>query len=119
VASNLPQKVIDQIARAGLPTGGEYPFKPRVKRNRQGEIEIDKKMIQKGKKRRKVGYVDDQGRIWIKDRSHAGLPDHWDVQLGGGEEYIRVDMNGNEIRPDRVDAEGDQSPPPPVEEAQP
>jgi hypothetical protein len=48
-------------------------------------------------KRGKRGYVDDQGRIWIKDRAHADVPDHWDVQIDDGEDYIRVDQNGGAI----------------------
>lgn len=35
-------------------------------------------------------------RIWIRDRGHAGLPDHWDAQGDGGEDYFRVDANGEE-----------------------
>jgi hypothetical protein len=58
---------------------------------------IEKRAVLKGPKRGKKGYVDDQGRIWVKDRSHAGLPDHWDVQLDDGDDYFRVDSNGNEI----------------------
>jgi len=97
MSTGLPQKVIEQIANAGLPTGGQHPFKPRIVRNRQGEQIIDKEKVQKGKKRRKIGYVDEQGRIWVKDWSHAGLPHHWDVQIDGGDDYFRVDLNGNEI----------------------
>jgi hypothetical protein len=98
MSPGLPQKVIDQIANAGLPTGGQHPFKPRIVTNRKGEQIIDKRVIRKGKKRRKIGYVDEQGRIWVRDRAHAGLPDHWDVQLDGGKDYFKVDLNGNEIR---------------------
>ena len=39
----------------------------------------------------KPGSVDDQGRIWIRDRAHAKLPDHWDVQIDDGADYIRID----------------------------
>ena len=97
MSPGLPKKVFDQIRNAGLPTEGPHPFKPRLVRNRQGEHVIEKKAVQKGPKKGKRGYVDDQGRIWIKDRSHADLPDHWDVQLNEGEDYLRVDLNGNEI----------------------
>ena len=31
----------------------------------------------------------------LKDRAHAGDPDHWDVQENGGKRYFRVDLNGN------------------------
>jgi hypothetical protein len=97
MSTGLPQKVLNQIANAGLPTGGQHPFKPRIVTNRQGQQIIDKQVVQKGKKRGKYGYVDDQGRIWVKDWSHAGLPDHWDVQIDGGADYFRVDLNGNEV----------------------
>jgi len=95
--ADLPQKVINQIHKAGLPTAGQHPFKPRLVVNRKGEQIIDKQVIQKGPKKSKVGYVDDQGRIWIKEYAHAHLPDHWDVQIDGGDDYIRVDRDGNEI----------------------
>lgn len=95
--AGLPQKVIDQIANAGLPTGGQHPFEPRIVTNRKGEPIIDKQVVQKGKRRGKKGYVDDQGRTWVKDHSHAGLPDHWDVQIDDGDDYFRVDVNGNEM----------------------
>ena len=48
-----------------------------------------------GPKAGKLGYVDSSGRIWIKDRAHAGDPDHWDVQEDGGSTYFRVDLDGN------------------------
>ena len=93
----LPQKAIDQIQRAGLPTAGQQPFKPRLVANRKGEQVIAKEAVRMGPKRGKMGYVDEQGRIWIKDRAHADVPDHWDVQINGGQDYFRVGMNGNEL----------------------
>jgi hypothetical protein len=98
VATQFPKKVIDQLDKAGLPTGGTYPFRPKLVKNRKGEEIIEKQSVQKGPKKGKKGFLDDQGRIWIKDRSHAGLPDHWDVQIQAGEDYFRVDRNG-EILP--------------------
>jgi hypothetical protein len=41
--------------------------------------------------------VDVQGRIWIRDRAHADVPDHWDVQIDDGDRYIRVDNDGNQL----------------------
>lgn len=95
--NNLPQKVIDQIQKAGLPTNGTHPFKPKLSTNRRGEPVIEKTIVTNGPKKGKKGYADIQGRIWIKDRSHADVPDHWDVQIDGGDEYFRVDNNGEEI----------------------
>jgi hypothetical protein len=97
VATNLPQKIIDQISKAGLPQAGQHPFEPRLVKNRSGQTEIQKRAVKKGPKKGKHGYVDDQERIWIKDRAHSGLPDHWDVQIEDGDDYIRVDMQGDEI----------------------
>jgi len=97
VSASLPQKVKDQIQNAGLPTSGTYPFVPRIVKNKRNEDIIDKQKITKGPKRGKSGYVDDQGRIWIRDRAHASVPDHWDVQIDGGEDYFRVDQHGNAI----------------------
>jgi hypothetical protein len=41
--------------------------------------------------------VDEEGRIWIRDYEHADLPDHWDVQIDGGTDYIRIGLDGNEV----------------------
>ncbi len=43
----------------------------------------------------RMGWVDVAGRIWLRDRAHAGLPDHWDVQENDGTAYFRVDDAGN------------------------
>ncbi|HZT81553.1 MAG TPA: hypothetical protein VFA26_15110 [Gemmataceae bacterium] len=93
----LPEKIIEQMRKAGLPSGGQHPFSPELTRNRQGDPVIEKRAVTKGPKRGKRGYVDVHGRIWVKDRGHAGLPDHWDVQIDDGDEYIRVDEHGNEL----------------------
>ena len=98
MASDLPEKVIDQMTKAGLPLNGQHTFRPRLTTNRKGESIIDKQAPTKGPKNGKKGFVDDQGRIWIKDHAHAGLPTHWDVQLDDGDDYIRVDFNGEEIQ---------------------
>lgn len=95
--ASLPEKIIEQMRKAGLPTSGQLPFQPKLTTNRKGEPVIEKRAVTKGPKRGKRGYVDDQGRIWIKDRSHAGVADHWDVQLNEGEDYFRVDLNGDEV----------------------
>lgn len=97
MASELPQKVRNQIKAAGLPTGGKHSFHPNLVKNRKGEEIIEKRPVTKGPKAGKRGYVDDQGRIWIKDRAHSNVPDHWDVQINEGEDYLRVDMNGEDI----------------------
>ncbi len=97
MASDPLQKIIDQIQRAGLPTGGQHPFRPKIGENQKGEPIIYKKPVLKGPKKGKRGYVDDQERIWIKDRAHAGVPDHWYVQIDYGNDYFRVGLDGNEI----------------------
>jgi hypothetical protein len=98
VPDPVPQKVLSQIAKAGLPTGGDHPFRPNLVKNLKGEDVIEKRAVKKGPKVGKKGYVDDQGRIWVKDRSHAGVPDHWDVQLKDGEDYFRVGLDGMELK---------------------
>lgn len=97
MSPSLPQKVIDQIRKAALPTGGAHPFKPKLLRNWRGDYVIEKRAVAKGPKKGKRGFVDDQERIWIKDRAHANAPDHWDVQIDGGDDYFRVDQNGEEL----------------------
>ena len=68
MSSGLPQKVVDQMSNAGLPSTGECPFEPRVVKNRAGGDIIDKQKITKGPKKGKFGYVDVRGRIWVRDR---------------------------------------------------
>jgi hypothetical protein len=97
VSSGLPQKIIDQIKSIELPTEGQHPFQPKLGKNKKGEAIIEKRAIQKGPKAGKRGYVDDQDRIWIKDRAHAGIADHWDVQIDDGDAYFRVGLKGDEI----------------------
>lgn len=97
MGSAIPQKLIDQMARSGLPSTGAHPFEPRLRTNRRGELEIEKRSVSKGPKQGKRGYVYVHGRIWIRDRAHGGLPDHWDVQLNDGDDYIRIDDQGAEI----------------------
>ena len=58
---------------------------------------IEKAEIMQGPKKGKKGFVDQDGNIWIKDRAHAGDPDHWDVQVNGGDEYFRVGLDGNAL----------------------
>lgn len=91
----LPYKIKRQIAKAGLPIGGAIPFDPHLETNDRGDQVIKKAAVTHGPKKGKKGYVDMRGRIWIKDRAHAGDPDHWDVQEDGGNKYFRVDEQGN------------------------
>ena len=95
--SNLPQKVIDQMRKAGLPQDGTHAFGPKLVHNQKGDQIIEKRAVGNGPKQGKRGYVDDQGRIWIRDRAHADVPDHWDVQIDDGDSYIRVDDAGNQL----------------------
>lgn len=93
----MPKKVAEQIKKAGLPQNGSVSFEPKLTTNQRGNAVIEKAEVKQGPKKGKRGCVDTQGRIWIKDRSHAGLPDHWDVQIDEGKQYIRVDLSGNPI----------------------
>jgi hypothetical protein len=89
-------KVDRQIKKAGLPTGGVFPFDPQLEKDRKGRPIITKAPATHGPKKGKKGYVDKQGRIWIRDRAHGNYPDHWDVQENGGKSgHARVDLNGN------------------------
>ena len=93
--SELPAKLRQQIQNAGLPQAGAFPFRPRLAKNARGEVIIERAEVRLGPKAGKKGWVDERGGIWVRDRAHAGVPDHWDVQGGGGADYVRVDMNGN------------------------
>jgi hypothetical protein len=97
VPDSLPQKIIDQMRKACLPTSGQHPFRPKLVTNRSGDQIIEKRSVANGPKKGKRGYVDELGRIWIKDRSHAMLPDHWDVWMDDGHDYLRIDLDGNLI----------------------
>ena len=96
--ADLPEKVVKQIAKAGLPMGGTHPFEPKLKKGPKGDLIMETRTPTKGPRAGTPGYLDDQGRIWIRDRAHADVPDHWDVQLDDGDDYVRVDENGEEIR---------------------
>jgi hypothetical protein len=48
VAKAQPDKIDRQIQKAGLPTGGEVPFAPKLGKNRQGEHIIRKATVQHG-----------------------------------------------------------------------
>jgi hypothetical protein len=85
------------MEKAGLPKEGGEPFEPRLVKNRKGDLVIDKAEIKFGPKKGKVGFVDKDGRIWIKDRAHAGDPDHWDVQVDGEKSYFRVSLDGTPL----------------------
>jgi hypothetical protein len=94
VETDLPGKIEQQIEKAGLPRTGEVPFEPKLEKNKKGKLIIKKDVVTHGRRKGKKGYVDTKGRIWIKDRAHAGDPDHWDVQEDGGKKYFRVDLQG-------------------------
>jgi hypothetical protein len=95
VARKLPKKIEKQIDKAGLPRAGTVPFIPQLDGNKKSREIIRKATVTHGPKQGKKGYVDTKGRIWIKDRAHAGDPEHWDVQEDGGKSYLRVDPQGN------------------------
>lgn len=91
--SPLPQRILDQLISADLPLTGTFAFRPKLEVNRRGVAIIAKAEVARGPKAGKRGWLDADGRIWVKDYAHATLPDHWDVQLPDGE-YVRVGFNG-------------------------
>ena len=95
----LPEKVKRQIEGAGLPQGGATPFRPKLVRNKKGELIIDKQkpIHAPSPWNTKKGFVDEEGRIWLKDKPHAGYPEHWDVQIDEGKDKFRVGMDGNPV----------------------
>jgi hypothetical protein len=97
-ASDGQDKIRKQIADKGLPTAGSCPFRPKLFRNRAGELEIRKTRVSHGRKSGKKGFEDVDGRIWIRDRAHSGLPDHWDVQEDDGRDYLRIGLDGEPLR---------------------
>ncbi|MCI0359703.1 MAG: polymorphic toxin type 17 domain-containing protein [Planctomycetaceae bacterium] len=101
----LPAKVVAQLTKAGLPMDGECPFIPALVENKRGESMVLKQAVLYGPKKGKRGYVDTFGRIWIRDRAHGDLPDHWDVQEDGGRDYFRVNVHGKLISTGNPDDE--------------
>jgi hypothetical protein len=97
LAKQLAKKIEDQIKGVGLPQTGTISFEPQLGKNRKQEDIIVRRAPNHGPKKHKKGYVDIAGRIWIRDRAHAGLPDHWDVQEDDGKKYFRVDDHGNKL----------------------
>lgn len=93
----MPDKVTRQIEKAGLPSAGDVPFEPMLISSQRGKVQIAKATIKHGPKQGKRGYVDQEGRIWIRDRAHGDKPDHWDVQIDEGRDYFRVDNQGNRL----------------------
>ena len=97
VAIDLPEKVKKQIQKLRLPQLGDEPFEPQLVGKRRGaknDKEMKRAVVQYGPKMGEVGFVDSTGRIWVKNRAHAHVPDHWDVQIDGGKDYIRVRYDG-------------------------
>ena len=97
MAKTPPDKLDRQIQKAGLPTGGQVPFVPRLDKNRKGEDIIRKATVQEGPKKGKKGFVDSNDRSWIKDRRTR------ETQITGMSKrmlratYFRVDLNGNKL----------------------
>jgi hypothetical protein len=95
MAKKSANKIERQIEKAGLPSGGAFPFVPDLVKDKAGRDIIRKEIVRHGPRKGKRGYLDSIGRIWIKDHAHAGYPDHWDVQEDGGKSYFRVGFDGN------------------------
>jgi len=95
LAKTALEKIEAQIEKAGLPKVGAISFNPMLENDRNGRPIIKKDAVMHGPKKGKKGYVDTSGRIWVKDRAHAGSPDHWDVQEDAGKSYFRVGSDGN------------------------
>jgi len=98
VAKPADDSIEKQIEKAGLPTGGSVPFIPMLDKSRSGRRIIRKGTVQGGPWKGKKGYVDSQGKMWIRDRAHGEYPDHWDVQENGGTEgRTRIGNDGEPL----------------------
>jgi hypothetical protein len=103
--------IVAKIAELQLPTGGTVRFVPKViKKNGKLQIERAEATAAKGNARGKSGWLDVEGRIWIRNYAHAGYPDHWDVQINLGADYINVTLLGEIMTKD--DQKKDQAPKP-------
>jgi len=90
-------KISNQIQKKGLPTSGQTPYKAKYRVNKAGNLELQRGAPKYGPKVNEVGFVDENGRIWIKEGAHAGYPEHWDVQVDEGRNYFRVGLDGNPV----------------------
>ena len=97
MTEQTPDKVHKQIRKLQLPTGGKVAFVPKLIKNRRGHFEIKKQTVLHGPRKGRIGYVDVEGRIWLKDYAHAQYPDHWDVQIHAGKDYLRVGFDGEPL----------------------
>ncbi len=86
------------MKKLGLPTGGSYPFRPKIRPNRRNDPDLVTRFPKKGRKKDVKGFVDEDGNIWIRDPAHGGYPDHWDVQKDDGNDYERVGDDGEPVR---------------------
>lgn len=87
------QKLREKALGFGLPAS----FKPKFEKNKGGKWILMKKPAPaaKGNAKDREGWVDEEGRIWIRNYAHAGYPDHWDVQMDGGATYMNVKVDGS------------------------
>jgi hypothetical protein len=76
---------LDPWVRNGLPSGGEYPYAP-PRHWHEGQPFPKQRCV------RGVGFLDDNGRIWVWD----GVEGHWDVQeqREGAGRYTRIRTDG-------------------------
>lgn len=79
---------IDPWARHRLPRAGEYPYEP-------PDYWQPGQPFPRGHTARGAGFVDTEGRIWVRDRAES----HWDVQdrRQGRERYTRVTNGGERL----------------------
>jgi hypothetical protein len=91
----IPKEVLDRMQKQGLPTNGEHPFVPKWRNNKRGKPDLIVASLTHGPNKGDSGFLDAYKRIWIRDRAHSSVPDHWDVEENGGQEYFRVDNQGN------------------------
>lgn len=94
----LPERVIERIEKEKLPMDGQTPFIPKVRANRRGKPDLVMAPVKHGPKKGEKGFVDSEGRIWIRDSAHAGYPEHWDVQVDEGKDYFKVGDDGDPVQ---------------------
>jgi RHS repeat-associated protein len=90
----VPQQIQDQMAKRGLPAGGEFPYKPVWEKNRAGTLVLKTGSPTEGPRAGEVGPVDQDGNVWLRHRDpqHG---DHWDVQTEGGRDHVNVNSDGS------------------------
>lgn len=95
----LPETVQQQMLRYELPVIGNVAFQPALvgSKNIDGGMAIQTTAIESGPHEGRIGFVDIDGRVWVRVRSQSTDFKFWHVQTNDPNQSFRIDNNGNKI----------------------